>query len=95
MGHISYTLKGNYRYTGTKKYKEYQHQRTCLKTQRETSKYLETQALRDELLFLGVITLKEFTSVIQRVYDTYPVEKQDDAIQRILKARLLLEKESE
>ena len=88
---ISRAFKGqNYRYTSTKRYKEYQHQRTCLKSQRDTISKLETLALKEELMSQGVITLKEFNNVVEKVYATYPPDKQDQVIHKILKARLLL-----
>jgi len=93
--HISKAFKSRYRYNATNKYKEYQHERTCLRKQKETIKDLQIQTLREELKSSGIVTLKKFEDAIQRIYDTYPVEKQDTAIEKILNARLLLEKNYE
>ena len=92
MRHISKTLGKNYRYTASKKYKEYQHKRTCLKTKRNNARYLEIQQLRDELLSRDAITLNEFNDVIQKIYDTVPPDKQDRIIEKILEGRLFLAK---
>ena len=88
MHHISDALgKKKYRYTGSKKYRERMHQKKCASTQDKLALQLRKLHLEHK-----DVELKEFNAIIQKVYDTYPPEQQDEVIEKILKARLLMGK---
>lgn len=74
------------RYNGTKKYKETMHIQKCIETQEHINTLIAR--LRNST---PSATLKSIDDVIQKIRLTIPLEKQNNIIKKIIKARLLID----